>query len=130
MVMSHTGHELGSDAGRWDVDPIPRQGEDTLSRLRKNFAEKFEMWMSLSHPNITQVHHIVREELALYQEHCSSGDLREYVKQGLSEINYIRIIADILGGLSYLHAHDPPISHGSINPVGAASVDSGSIGSP
>ncbi|KAG8712093.1 hypothetical protein FRC11_001038 [Ceratobasidium sp. 423] len=90
--------------------------EDFLINLREDFHDRFQLWGSLSHPNIATLYFVASKELTLFQEYCESGDLREYIKRDLSEIDYLRIIADVLGGIAYLHNRNPPIAHGCINP--------------
>ncbi|KAG8688387.1 hypothetical protein FRC08_011464 [Ceratobasidium sp. 394] len=56
-------------------------------------------------------------ELSFYQEYCEQGDLRNYVKHGVGSRHICYpILQDILDGLAYLHSHDPPITHGNLNP--------------
>ncbi|CEL59198.1 Tyrosine-protein kinase TXK OS=Homo sapiens GN=TXK PE=1 SV=3 [Rhizoctonia solani AG-1 IB] len=90
--------------------------ENLLHRLRKDFRERFQTWASLSHPNLAAIHFVDSLKFTLFQEYCESGDLREYIKQVSSEIEYIGIIRDILCGIVYLHTRDDPITHGWINP--------------
>ncbi|CAE6496271.1 unnamed protein product [Rhizoctonia solani] len=92
------------------------RGEDLLNDLRKDFHERFQLWRSLSHPNLATLYLTASKELTLFQEYCKDGDLREYIKKDLSETDYIHIITDVLGGIDYLHSRNPPIAHGCINP--------------
>ncbi|CEL53055.1 Serine/threonine-protein kinase dst1 OS=Dictyostelium discoideum GN=dst1 PE=3 SV=1 [Rhizoctonia solani AG-1 IB] len=90
--------------------------ENLLHRLRKDFHEQFQTWASLSHPNLAAIHFVDSLEFTLFQEYCENGDLREYIKQVSSEVEYIGIIKDILYGIVYLHSREDPIAHGWINP--------------
>ncbi|CAE6476928.1 unnamed protein product [Rhizoctonia solani] len=90
--------------------------EHLLLDLRKDFDERFQLWKSFSHPSIADLYFVTSTELTLFQEYCENGNLREYLKRSLSEIEHIVIIEDILKGVVYLHGRDPPIAHGYINP--------------
>ncbi|KDN47684.1 hypothetical protein RSAG8_03474, partial [Rhizoctonia solani AG-8 WAC10335] len=90
--------------------------EDLWLDLRKDFYERFQLWKSLSHPSIVALYFIASRELTLFQEYCENGNLREYLKKSLLEIEHIGIIEDILNGIVYLHGRDPPVAHGCINP--------------
>ncbi|CAE6501859.1 unnamed protein product [Rhizoctonia solani] len=105
-----------------DVVPVVKKVMRVAPRYFRNFGscrdfqERFQLWKSLAHPSIAALYFIAPRELTLFQEYCENGNLREYLKQSLSEIEHIRIVEDILRGVVYLHGRDPPVAHGYINP--------------
>ncbi|KAJ1303888.1 hypothetical protein OPQ81_008300 [Rhizoctonia solani] len=90
--------------------------EDLLLSLRRDFHNRFEMWSSFKHPNLSRLYSFASKGLTLFQEYYENGDLREYIKNDLSEVDYIRVIADVLSGITHLHNYPIPIAHGCINP--------------
>ncbi|CAE6496281.1 unnamed protein product [Rhizoctonia solani] len=41
----------------------------------------------------------------------------QYLQKGMSEIECMAVIRDILRGIVYLHGRNPPVAHGTINPA-------------
>ncbi|QRV95959.1 Tyrosine kinase domain protein [Ceratobasidium sp. AG-Ba] len=80
----------------------------------QDFRVKATQWSSLQHMNIVKVFGL-GENLDLKVEFCENGTARQYLeKHDFNSQKKQKIIQDIMQGVAYLHAQDPPIVHGSL----------------
>ncbi|OAD79736.1 hypothetical protein PHYBLDRAFT_14390 [Phycomyces blakesleeanus NRRL 1555(-)] len=86
----------------------------------KDIAHEIAMLKSVRHPNIIAFHDAwlgeSKTEFVFVTELMTSGTLREYIRKLNSPNTKIvkRWSRQILKGLAYLHAHNPPIIHRDI----------------
>ena len=105
---THTGGRTGLGSGT----------SSTASKARDSFKVEMRTLANLRHPCITTIMGAVLDkELLLVTEYMSRGSLRDL----LSNPNFpldpemsLPLIRDILSGMRFLHAADPPIVHGDL----------------
>ncbi|KAI8985818.1 kinase-like domain-containing protein [Pilobolus umbonatus] len=85
---------------------------------RKAMEHEIEILKSVRHPNIIAFHDAwyQKDEFVFVTELMTSGTLREYIRKlNLPNIKIVkRWSRQILKGLAYLHAYNPPIIHRDI----------------
>ncbi|GMF54898.1 unnamed protein product [Phytophthora fragariaefolia] len=91
----------------------------------ERLAREIRMAATLEHPNIVNIVGIAwnsfQNLMAIWEYH-RSGDLRRALRSGRKTQHWtwtqqkLQIAMGILRGLSFLHAHTPPIIHGAIKP--------------
>lgn len=73
----------------------------------------------IKHPNIVEVFDIVQSMNNIYiiSELCEGGDLKQliYQKNGLTELESLRLISDVFAGLKYLFSKN--IIHWDLKPA-------------
>ncbi|MFB2897697.1 serine/threonine protein kinase [Aerosakkonemataceae cyanobacterium BLCC-F50] len=128
--------QLGKKAGRrtllaWDnqtqelvVIKLLTFGNDLEWEDFKLFEREATTLKSLSHPaiprylNYFEVNSPNNKGFALVQSYIAANSLEEHLKAGrtFTESEVKEIAKDILGILTYLHQHQPPIIHRDIKP--------------
>ncbi|HEY9297054.1 MAG TPA: serine/threonine-protein kinase [Phormidium sp.] len=128
--------QLGKKAGRrtflaWDqqtqelvVIKLLTFGDDLEWDDFKLFEREAKTLKTLSHPAIPryldycEVNSPHNKGFALVQSYIAANSLEEHLKAGrtFSESEVKEIAKDILGILTYLHQHQPPIIHRDIKP--------------
>ncbi|KAG8716344.1 hypothetical protein FRC08_009594 [Ceratobasidium sp. 394] len=93
-------------------------GSQSSTSLWKDFMQdyrtKIKAWSGLDHPNVVRVFGFgdgLNLQVAFYEKGCA----RDYIKSHSSVADKIAMVLDVLAGMKYLHEHDPPIIHGSLN---------------
>ncbi|KAG3119987.1 hypothetical protein PI124_g1667 [Phytophthora idaei] len=95
------------------------------TRAVERLAREIRMAAMLEHPNIVNIVGIAwnsfQNLMAIWEYH-RSGDLRRALHSGRKSQHWtwtrqkLQIAMGVLRGLSFLHAHSPPIIHGAIEP--------------
>ncbi|KAG8903845.1 hypothetical protein FRB99_002660 [Tulasnella sp. 403] len=85
-------------------------------------ARELTVWETLNHPNIIQLigFHMGSnlEDAWLISPYYKDGNIKEYLaRTNVTSLTRLALLIDVAEGLSYLHARDPPVSHGDIKPV-------------
>ncbi|KAF8607090.1 kinase-like protein [Ceratobasidium sp. AG-I] len=92
-----------------------QEDENVWITFQKEFHQKTQLWSTLLHASLVHLEVPLTNDLVILSEYYPRGDLRSYVKTGLSEPTVYFLIKGIFSGLNYLHSHTPPIVHGNIN---------------
>ncbi|CAE6444352.1 unnamed protein product [Rhizoctonia solani] len=79
------------------------------------FRSRVNQWEPLAHENLVRILG-ASQRLDLYTEYLSGGAASEYLVKHPNNSVALRkrMIGDVLAGLNYLHAQQPPVIHGSI----------------
>ncbi|EEY57143.1 protein kinase [Phytophthora infestans T30-4] len=95
------------------------------TRAVERLAREIRMLAMLEHPNIVNIVGVAWnsfQNLVAICENHRSGDLRRALRSGEKAQHWtwtrqkLQIAMGVLRGLSFLHAHSPPIIHGAIEP--------------
>ena len=115
---SNGGHE---SRGMWSRGSYGTPGSlPPLSRkkLRQEFTQEMRILAKLRHPCITTVMGaVISDDPLLVMECMSNGSLRDLLSNQTFPLDpelSLPLLRDILQGMRFLHAADPPILHGDL----------------
>ncbi|CAE6444284.1 unnamed protein product [Rhizoctonia solani] len=93
----------------------PPTAEQMWEEFVDTFRSRVKQWEPLAHENIVRILG-ASQRLDLYTEYLSGGAAPEYLAKHPDGSVALRkrMIGDVLTGLNYLHAQQPPVIHGSI----------------
>ncbi|MDP2434630.1 MAG: protein kinase, partial [archaeon] len=80
-----------------------------------DFMVEIKFLAQLEHPNILKLLGVVvieeESDVLMLTEYMSGGNLRDYMIPEVSLTTKSRLLLDVVEGMRFLHAHQPPITH-------------------
>lgn len=82
-------------------------GEDTSDAFEKKVKEKKNIWTSLKHKNLIEIHYVSLKEKALYlvMEYAGGGSLSSFLHKSAVSFHVSNFARQIAEGMMFLHAH-------------------------
>ena len=121
-LKSGTGTNVGRESqGMWSHSSLDSSGsplELSRKKLLQEFTQEMRILAKLRHPCITTVMGaVISDDPLLVMECMGNGSLRDLLSNQTFPLDAelsLPLLRDILQGMRFLHAADPPILHGDL----------------
>ena len=104
------------DLGRLVAIKLMNAELNTIRNFKTRFLREARIMADLNHANIVTIYDVgeVQEGIYICMEYADGGDLKARIKQGISQVSALSILADIARALEY--AHNRSYIHRDIKP--------------
>ena len=101
--------------------------DSSTGKILDRFLREYELIARLDHPNVVRIYDfgVADDHAYIAMEYCDGGSLKRRIAAGMDRYEAYRLMRDIAGALSVLHAAD--ILHRDLKPTNVLFRDDGSL---